>query len=195
MSEQRRTKADSSWTQGWFAVPPAASAGPDAEWRKGYRYWAHLTRHDGAPVVDGIFLIGPEINAAALRALKGLNSDVAISRDRPEGAWRAHRPIDDAYEAFLEACLHFETTAAAGSSIESEPPSRPRLVRPNGTDPRGFSRRVAEAYTEAVRRKDRAPAKALAAEAGVPVTTVHRWIRDARRAGFLGPAIKRGAAG
>lgn len=38
------------------------------------------------------------------------------------------------------------------------------------------------------------PAKMIAEQAGVPVTTVHRWVREARRRGFLGPARK-GAAG
>jgi transposase-like protein len=70
---------------------------------------------------------------------------------------------------------------------------RAPLTRPDGTDPEGFSRRVAEAYNEAVQATP-APAPALAEEAGVPVVTVHRWIADARRRGALPPGRK-GVAG
>ena len=38
------------------------------------------------------------------------------------------------------------------------------------------------------------PAVKLASANGVPVTTVHRWIRETRRRGFLPPG-KKGAAG
>jgi hypothetical protein len=75
----------------------------------------------------------------------------------------------------------------------SRRPKRKPLRRPDGTDPEGFSRLVAEAYNSLVTTTS-APAKALADEAGVPVTTVHRWIREARQRGFLPPARK-GRAG
>ena len=68
--------------------------------------------------------------------------------------------------------------------------TRQPLTRPDGTDPEGFSRRVAQAYREAVRASPHTPAKAMADEAGVPVTTVHRWVRDARRLGLLTPTRK-----
>jgi hypothetical protein len=68
-------------------------------------------------------------------------------------------------------------------------PHRERLTRPDGTDPAGFSARVAAAFLEA-HALSSSPAKILAQEAGVPVGTVHRWIRDARRAGHLPPVTK-----
>lgn len=52
---------------------------------------------------------------------------------------------------------------------------------------------LSRAYGEYVAESN-APAKEIAGEAGVPVTTVHRWIREARRRGFLPPARK-GRAG
>lgn len=76
---------------------------------------------------------------------------------------------------------------------EAEPSGRMPLRRPDRSDPEGFSRMVAEAYNEAVQTSHR-PATLLAAEAGVPATTVHRWIREARQRGFLPPA-RRGRAG
>lgn len=70
---------------------------------------------------------------------------------------------------------------------------RKRLTRPDGADPDEFYPLVARAYFEYA-PKTRAPAKEIAAEAGVPVATAHRWIREARRRGFLPPARK-GKAG
>lgn len=81
-----------------------------------------------------------------------------------------------------------QVRAAAAKPRSRRKPRQP-LTRPDGTDPEGFSRRVAEAYTEAL-LTTKTPAKVLAAEAGVPVTTVHRWVRDARRLGLLSPARK-----
>jgi transposase len=40
-----------------------------------------------------------------------------------------------------------------------------------------------------------APAQTIAEANGVPVTTVHRWIREARRRGSLPPARGKGQAG
>lgn len=68
-----------------------------------------------------------------------------------------------------------------------------KLGRPTGQDPEAFYRQVALSYSE-LARSTRAPAKALADDADVPVTTVHRWIREARRRGFLPPGRK-GKAG
>lgn len=70
---------------------------------------------------------------------------------------------------------------------------RTPLGRPDGTDTEGFYRRVAEAYRDAA-SDSRRPAAVLAEEAGVPVTTVHRWIREARRRNFL-PSGQKGKAG
>jgi hypothetical protein len=60
-----------------------------------------------------------------------------------------------------------------------------RLVPPADRD-RGddFYRQVAEAYSAAA-LIDRGPAVAIAQASDVPVTTVHRWVKEARRRGFL----------
>ncbi|TDD35265.1 hypothetical protein E1287_14235 [Actinomadura sp. KC06] len=68
-----------------------------------------------------------------------------------------------------------------------------KLQRPTGQDPDRFYKQVAAAYADQA-AVTRSPAKALAEEAGVPVTTVHRWVREARRRGFL-PAGEKGKAG
>ncbi|MFY1589123.1 hypothetical protein ACN267_32225 [Micromonospora sp. WMMD734] len=69
----------------------------------------------------------------------------------------------------------------------------PKLVRPDGTNPDGFYRLVAAAYVAAVASSGK-PAAVIAERSEVPVATVHRWIAEARRRGFLPPARK-GRAG
>lgn len=62
------------------------------------------------------------------------------------------------------------------------------LTRPDGSNPAAFALAVAGAYREAVAEDRDRPAKLIAEASGVPVTTVHRWIREARRVGALEPA-------
>jgi hypothetical protein len=71
--------------------------------------------------------------------------------------------------------------------------ARPKLTRPDGTDPEGFAARVADAYREYA-PQTRAPALKIAEEAQVPVATARSWIREARRRGKL-PAGRKGRAG
>ena len=72
-------------------------------------------------------------------------------------------------------------------------PGRAPLRRPDGSGSDEFYRNVAAAYMAAMRHT-RAVAPVLAAEADVPVRTVHGWIAEARRRGFLPPATSRGRA-
>lgn len=65
---------------------------------------------------------------------------------------------------------------------------RPRLTRPRvgpGYDPDAYYRHVAAAYIDLLQQSNRA-ANAMALEAGVPLSTVRGWIREARRRGHLG---------
>jgi hypothetical protein len=70
---------------------------------------------------------------------------------------------------------------------------RTLLTRPDGSDPDAFYEHVAVAYRDVVQTTPKV-AKVLADEANVPVGTVHRWIMEARRRGFLPPA-RQGRAG
>jgi hypothetical protein len=75
---------------------------------------------------------------------------------------------------------------------------RPRYKLPSrssaGRYPDGFYEGVAAAYHRAVSERV-APAQTIAEANRVPVTTVHRWIREARRRGLLPPARGKGQAG
>lgn len=76
-------------------------------------------------------------------------------------------------------------------------PRHPRSLRieaPDGTRrPDSFYRKVAELYGFLAGRS-RSPAAEIAQANGLPVTTVHRWVKEARRRGFLPPG-RRGRAG
>jgi hypothetical protein len=83
---------------------------------------------------------------------------------------------------------------SATATVRPAPPD-PRLevpdAKPYGDD---FYRRVALVYSGLVAAGE-APAPRIADANGVPaITTVHRWVREARRRGFLPPAT-RGKAG
>jgi len=56
--------------------------------------------------------------------------------------------------------------------------------------PDSFYQQVAERFLW-LTEKGRKPAVELAEANGVPVTTVHRWVKEARRRGIL-PAVHRG---
>jgi hypothetical protein len=65
------------------------------------------------------------------------------------------------------------------------PTASPRAGRSRGR-PDQFYAEIAEAYRQ-LAQTSRRPAGDLAADHGVPVTTAHRWIKEARRRGFLAP--------
>jgi hypothetical protein len=65
--------------------------------------------------------------------------------------------------------------------------SRPRLKRPKSRRlDDDFFRSVAEAYSAAV-RVGLPPGPTVAADSGTPLSTVHRWIAQARKRGYLPP--------
>jgi hypothetical protein len=60
---------------------------------------------------------------------------------------------------------------------------------PPGRKPDWFYREVANQYGRLVAASNR-PAAEMAELHAIPVTTVHRWVKEARRRGFLGPGRK-----
>jgi hypothetical protein len=68
------------------------------------------------------------------------------------------------------------------------PHAKLRLPATNPKPPK-FYEEVAWAYRELSAQGNR-PAMELAEANGVPVTTVHRWVKEARRRGFLPPGRK-----
>ena len=129
--------------------------------------------------------------AGAIMAEGGMARRLVAFADRPDLAgYRPTRRLAAIDKRFSELLAGLDEVCSPDQAREAAP--RGPLTRPDGTDPDGFSQRVAAAYREAIATSS-TPAVVLAAEAGVPVTTVHRWVRDARRAGHL-PAARKGRA-
>ncbi len=159
-----------------------------------------LREQDGRLVISEMYVHGAEITPALLRSIP-LRALEALADE----AWRAKTKRDERGMVPAVATYALSADATADPTLEDlrgrrpgrkAAPAKPRppLTRP---DPSGdldqFYRRVADAYREFA-KLSRAPAAAMANEAGVPVTTVHRWVREARRRGHLPPGRK-GRAG
>lgn len=104
----------------------------------------------------------------------------------------------DAIRASVEAASEVERTIGPAGDLadhEEMSVSMERRTRrglklriPSGPRrPDDFYRQVAVAYATAA-RTTRGAAEAIAAANDVPVTTVHRWMKEARRRGVAGPA-------
>jgi hypothetical protein len=126
-------------------------------------------QHDGRMVVTGLCLRGSADRPLTAEALRL----VPIGR--------------------LEAAANEVRRGTAEWWLEKVPPLTRPSARPSGTDPDYFYKLVGDHYRwhSAISHK---PAAKMAEASDVPVTTVHRWIREARRRGFLPPA-RRGKAG
>jgi hypothetical protein len=168
----------------------------------------HLAQQpDGRWVVDAIYIYGPEITPSTVqktqlgklgRALNlGVEWQLAIRRSVPKvGEHRIHLDQEHDGEFSLKELQDLAREAPAQLELQVHSADRPRLTRPTpDIEPDEFYKQVAAAYREYA-LQSRSPAKQIAAEAGsdVPVTTAHRWIREARRRGFL-PPIRKGAVG
>lgn len=154
-----------------------------------------VEQEDGRWIVTEMYLHKDRINASDLRTVQPARFEAlanahngALERLRAEHQ-RVHRQPEPSL-AELRVGFEGPTAALAERGVK---PARQRIERPDGTDPDGFSQLVAQAYREYL-TTTKAPATAIAEEADVPVGTVYRWIREARRRGHL-PAGEKGRAG
>ena len=114
------------------------------------------------------------------------------------------RPIDSTMLrqlplAMMELAANSGQVQRVEAASEPHPPAGPLLAPhrrgsallkvPPGAKPDWFYERLAVAYSNLALRSNR-PAVLLAERNGVPVTTVHRWVKEARRRGFLPPGQK-----
>jgi hypothetical protein len=111
----------------------------------------------------------PDLRAAVLEQL---DHPPMAGVDPPTPLWRPPGPLDD------------ETAATIGRRRSA------RLRVPDGPrKPDGFYRQVAATYSALAALSPR-PAAELAEANNVPASTVHRWVKEARRRGFLAPGHK-----
>lgn len=174
-----------------------STPGPEPDSRIHYR----IERADDERfVVTNVLIHGPHVTSDVLRQIPVAR--VEALANLADATRRADDPSADAGIVMFADTLSIgrsDDELTLGKLRSREPkaapkaPERLQLARPDGSDPDAFYRDVARAYSSAA-QESRRPAAVLAEEAGVPVTTVHRWIREARRRGFLGPGSK-GRAG
>jgi hypothetical protein len=161
-------------------------------------------RDDGKLVVDGVYVHGPEVTASMLQTVPVSHLATAVSFVGGLEGWLSllkyggfRYPVTeehDGAEPSLADLRDQSLDAPANLRLfERAKQERPKLTRPDGTDPEGFAQRVADAYREYVMETN-SPALKIAEEAGVPVATARSWVREARRRGKL-PEGRKGRAG
>jgi hypothetical protein len=153
---------------------------------EGLRVFAQLLapREGGPSEIVRVTVEGRKLTADKLRTIP-LGHIETLAKANPEFSphieGQPQGAISESFDAINhQASVHFLTRAY------QRQPHKP-LSRPDGSNPDAFYQEVAEAYRDVV-QDHRNVAVVLAKEANVPVGTVHRWIMEARRRGFLPPA-------
>lgn len=158
----------------------------------------------GQFVVTDVFVHGEHVTAAVLRGIQPsrVESIARLGDDEREQANAHGKPVtltvplllaDAAYRGPDDSITLAELRRRSVGLETEEENDRPRLGRPDGSEPNVFYASVAAAYRDYAKTTKAAAAR-IAEEADVPVSTAHRWVREARRRGFL-PAGQRGKTG
>lgn len=143
-----------------------------------------VTEEDGRWTVTDVYVHGHGVTMADLQEVPLRQLDRIMNLGTPDGI---HGAADPSLAELRKLA------ASAPPELPNPASDRPRLTRPDGTDPDGFYTVVADAYREYATRM-RNPAIEIAGEAGVPVATARTWVREARRRGKL-PEGRKGKAG
>jgi hypothetical protein len=140
--------------------------------------------------ITDLYLHGKALSVETMRGISIPKLEAALARMARDPQALANISGDDD-ESLTIGKLRERSgqVAAMQRELGRHGEARAPLGRPDGMDPEVFYARVARAYGEYA-EQTHAPARAMAEEADVPVGTVHRWIREARRRGFLPPARK-----
>lgn len=172
--------------------------GPDAEfWRtyvgvvEGATVHVRIEDRAGRIAITEMYVrADDEVDAAMLRSIPigRMEAAVNLGWGREGEVMQFEASSASAGDAPTLEELRLRTPAKAPRRKRRKP-----LTRPDGRDPDAFYAAVAAAYREYA-PETKAPGAAIAKEAGVPATTAHRWVREARRRGFLG-AGRQGKSG
>jgi hypothetical protein len=175
-------------------VRPASDAWVTTEAEPGVTAHFRLGRLDGHTVVTEMFVSAPEIDTDLLRRLQPSRVVAAVDGELAEDGAKAKGTVSRLLSQQTVADGHL--TLGELRARKADLPairSRPRLNRRQGaTGVDQFYGDVAVAYRSAAAESNK-PAVLLAEENGIPVETVRRWIKEARRRGHL-PAGRRGRA-
>lgn len=164
-----------------------------------------ITRSGDRWVVSDVYVHGSEVTASDLQSIPISQMDLFMNLasdnlDDLESLWSARSSAVPGDASALWKVTWdspeptFDELKASAENAPNEiemlfkpiAQDRPKLTRPDGSDPDGFYLGVARAYAEYAPRT-RAPAIEIANEAGVPVGTARGWVREARRRGHLRP--------
>jgi hypothetical protein len=159
----------------------------------GISVYAHLYAEEkgGRGEIVGLAVYGRNLTADKLRSIPLAHIETVANTNpdfRPHIAGTEQHPIGKTFDQVVQ-----QANKVLLKEAYREAHPRAPLSRPDGSNPDGFYRQVAEAYRDVVQTTPKV-ALALAKEANVPVGTVHRWVLEARRRGFLAPA-RQGRAG
>jgi len=100
------------------------------------------------------------------------------------------QPLDLRIESGAEVDVSGITAEELYKDVREQRPPRMKLTVPSTfKKPDEFYQRVAVAYSHLAARSNR-PAADLADRNDVPRSTAHRWVKEARRRGFLPPGQK-----
>lgn len=153
-----------------------------------------LSNQGGRQVITDLYLHGKDIDSSALRAINTTKIHAIARAFREDIEADAASIADYAAEQRLDEPTMPDLRRRVSTAQPRQARPRTRVTRPAGIDPDVFYSRVADAYRDYAATTGRAAAAAIAAEAGAPPSAAHRWIREARRRGFL-PAGTRGRTG
>jgi hypothetical protein len=155
-------------------------------------------RIDGPPSAELLRAIPVgRIEAAANAQLTVVDHDVvtAVAHRRPgtrpaeaDAGWETTDPVRAVHRPEPRPEPHPRGTAGAAPLLAAAGPGPEtgRATEAGRGRPDLFYRDIAHAYLDLAQRSTR-PASELAEAHGVPVTTAHRWVKEARRRGFLPP--------
>jgi hypothetical protein len=145
----------------------------------------------GRLVITELYLARERVDSAALRALP-LGRIEALANSLPI-AEEIRAKLKEPLRPGVEPLSPEPRQRWEPREIISPTPHLLHLAVPKGTKPDSFYKEAAELYAELAIRSRR-PAADLAERSGVSVASVHRWIAEARRRGYLPPA-ERGRRG
>jgi hypothetical protein len=154
---------------GWVAYTPPNQ-------RYAVRIHVSFKPGPGRWVIDEIRYALPRITARELRDLPLGQIEVWVNELVQQG-------FVDVLQAKLSDAVQFGNPPAGVLTWVDKLPAAPA----KGAKGDEFYRRIGEVYGKAAVASTR-PAADLAKVWEVPVTTVHRWVREARRRGHLPPA-------
>jgi len=150
---------------------------------------------DGRLVVTGVLVEADEVTTDTLRQVQPTRVLAGVGTQPSSRFANVRVTADGLLEAYSHADDSDTTLGALRARATHKLLAAKREVvgRPDGAAPDDFYRRFAATYRSAATESSK-PAVILAGENSVPVETVRRWIKEARRRGHLEPGRK-GRAG